>query len=81
MFDEVDSSDDRRVDKSEFKAALDKIASWGVTVEGVPMLTATLTFQSGDMQTHHTCTLWASALPLTHSAVSTRRCRCYVRGN
>jgi Ca2+-binding EF-hand superfamily protein len=33
MFDEVDSSDDRRVSYEEFLAALPKIAEWGVKVE------------------------------------------------
>ena len=32
MFDEVDSSDDWRVDFEEFKAALPKIESWGVKI-------------------------------------------------
>jgi Ca2+-binding EF-hand superfamily protein len=32
MFDEVDTSDDRRITLAEFKAALPKIQSWGVKV-------------------------------------------------
>ncbi len=32
MFDEVDTSDDRRVEFKEFQAALPKIAEWGVKV-------------------------------------------------
>eukprot|EP00242_Pyramimonas_sp_CCMP2087_P015564 CAMPEP_0198201364 /NCGR_PEP_ID=MMETSP1445-20131203/4158_1 /TAXON_ID=36898 /ORGANISM="Pyramimonas sp., Strain CCMP2087" /LENGTH=177 /DNA_ID=CAMNT_0043871665 /DNA_START=97 /DNA_END=630 /DNA_ORIENTATION=- len=32
MFDEVDTSDDRRVDKAEFDQALGKISSWGLQI-------------------------------------------------
>jgi hypothetical protein len=34
MFDEVDTSDDRRVDKAEFDQALGKISSWGLKITG-----------------------------------------------
>ena len=33
MFDDVDTGDDRRVDRAEFEAALQKLGSWGVVVE------------------------------------------------
>lgn len=35
LFDALDSSDDRRVDKEEFREALNTIADWGLSVEDV----------------------------------------------